>query len=169
MDSSDLVSTAQAMGILAALLSSGVFLASSVLAIHPLFPLSIADATRIFADIFHTGSKLQVPLVSSGIIFNAASAYFVPEARTEFGLASLCVASTALLTKFVMLPGIDTLVEVSETGNRAKLSKETVLELLKAWRMNNYIRFGLAFTAGSLGLFAVMKRSSQSSTVSGGI
>lgn len=167
MNSFDLVSTTQASGIAVAFLSSGVFLSSSVLAIHPLFPLSIEEATRIFADIFHTGSGLQAPLVSSGILLNAASAYFVPEARTEFGLASLCIASTAMLTKFAMLPGINTLCEVSETGNQAKLSKETVVELLKSWRFHNYIRFGLALTAGSLGLFAVLKKTNQPSAVSG--
>lgn len=167
MNSLDLVSTTQAAGITSAFISSGVFLASSVLAIHPLFPLSIADATRIFAEIFHTGSKLQAPLVSTGILLNAASAYLVPEARIEFGLASLGIASTAALTKFVMLPGINTLVDISESGNQAKVSKEAVVELLKAWRFQNYIRFGIAFTAGTMGLFAVMKRLNQSDAVSG--
>lgn len=161
MDSRDLIHTAQALGITIPLFSSGIFFASSFLAIHPLFPLSVPEATRIFADIFHTGSKIQAPLVTTGILFNAAAAYFIPEARKEHGAASLLVASTAALTAVVMLPGINKLVQASEQGERVKMSRDTMLGLLTAWRTQNYARAGLALTAGALGLFAVVKLLNQ--------
>lgn len=164
MDSRDLISTSQAIGIAVPLVSSGIFFASSFLAIHPLFPLSVPEATRIFADIFHTGSKIQAPLVTTGILFNAAAAYFIPEARKEHGAASLLVASTAALTAVVMLPGINKLVEASEQGQQVKMTRATMLGLLSAWRTQNYMRAGLALTAGALGLFAVAKRMGQSGT-----
>lgn len=164
MDSQDLIRTSQVIGIAVPLVSSGIFFASSFLAIHPLFPLSVPEATRIFADIFHTGSKIQAPLVSTGILFNAAAAYFIPEARKEHGAASLLVASTAALTAIGMLPGINKLVQASEQGDRVKMGRDTMLALLKSWKTQNYMRAGLALTAGALGLFAVAKRTSQSST-----
>lgn len=169
MNSQDLTGTTQAIGIAVPLVSSGIFFASSFLAIHPLFPLSVPEATRIFADIFHTGSKIQAPLVTTGILFNAAAAYLIPEARKEHGAASLLVAGTAALTAIVMLPGINKLVEASEQGGSVKMSRDTMLGLLGAWKGQNYIRAGMAFTAGALGLFAVAKRMSQSGVSHGGL
>lgn len=162
MNSLDLIHTSQAIGIAVPLLSSGIFFASSFLVIHPLFPLSVPEGTRIFADIFHTGSSIQAPLVSTGILFNAAAAYFIPEARAEHAAASLLVASTAALTAIVMLPGINKLVEASEQGEKVSMTRETMIGLLSAWKTSNYVRAGLALTAGALGLFAVTKSMGQS-------
>ncbi|KAK5958893.1 hypothetical protein OHC33_000737 [Knufia fluminis] len=154
------IRTTQALGITSALFMSGIYFGSSYLSIHPLLPLPISDSTRIFADIYHSGAGFIVPLALGSAALNALSAYLVPSSRLEYGVAAAAATGTLAFTVAVMLPGIDRLLRIRKMdGSEIQgVQKQEVIELMKAWKRQNYVRALLGFTAGVLDVYAVVKR-----------
>lgn len=159
MDNETVVRTTQALGITTALFMSGVYFGSSYLAIQPLLPLPVSESTRIFADIYHTGAGLLVPLALGSAALNAVNAYLVPTARIEYGVAAAAAAGTMAFTVAVMLPGVERLLKIRKMNGSEiqSVKKQEVVGLMKAWKAQNYVRAGLGSTAGVLGVYAVVK------------
>lgn len=158
MELSSTARTAQALGITASLISSGVYLASSALAITPLLPLPINESTRIFASIYDVGKQLQVPLAATAVLGNAFAAYLT-ESAVEFGTAAALSAGAIGFTVAYMMPGIQRLLSVSELdGSKIQaVQKHEVVHLLVSWQKQNYVRVVMALVAGALGLYAITK------------
>lgn len=156
-------STTQVLGITASLLSSGVFLASSALVISPLLPLPINESTRIFSSIYHMGKTLQVPFNVVAIVANAVAAYFVRSQRLEHCAASSLVIGSLMFTITYMMPGIERILRIHgmDGSQIQSVRKQEVIDLLLAWKSQNYVRAGLTLAAGLLGSFAHFKHVSS--------
>ena len=159
MDYQTAIRTTQALGITSAFLMAGMNFVSSFLFIKPLLPLPTSESTRIFAYIYHTGAGVLVPVALGSAALNGVSAYVIPSSRTEYVAAAVAAAGTMAWTGAVMLPGIGRLLEVSKANGSEiqDVKKQEVVNLLNAWKGQNYVRAGLGFLAGVLSLYAMMK------------
>ncbi|KAK5091139.1 hypothetical protein LTR05_001319 [Lithohypha guttulata] len=158
MDRLSVRSTAQALGIGTAFLSSGIYFGSSYLAINSILPLPINQSTRVFSDLYHSGAGLMVPLVLSSTAFNGVAAYMIASQRGQL-VTSIATAAAlgSLAYTGLMMSNIKRLLEISNMGGSdiQGVTKTEVVDRLQTWKIQNYIRAGLAFTAGVLG-FAVI-------------
>ena len=159
MAAPNLLRTIQSLGITTAFLMSGMNLASSTLFIPSISSpvLSTRFSTAVFAHIYHAGAPILVPLALSCSLFNFVNGYIVSEARPTYVSAALCAIGTMAWTGLFMLKGIGRLLEIGEM-ERAKQEERQgeVVELLEAWKRQNYVRAGLGFVAGVLGVYAAL-------------
>ena len=155
MDSLNVKYAAQALGVGAPLLMSGVFFGASHLTIPPLLKLSIKDATQAFAFVYHTGAGVQGTLAATGIVSTAIAAYLSPERRLEYEAIGAGIASPIIFTLVFMAGGINRLLAIqSMNGSEVQsVRKEEVIGLLKTWQSQNYLRAGIAFAAGAYGMY----------------
>ncbi|KAH0283454.1 hypothetical protein M436DRAFT_82386 [Aureobasidium namibiae CBS 147.97] len=124
-----------------------------------LYNLPSSISTPLFDKIFHKGGATIMPIATVAIAANCYLAYNSDgTTRKLYGSAAILVLASLPLTKFVMMPGIQRLVDI---GRSAALQSKGVVDtevttLLKTWVKQNYFRGSLHLTAGLLGLFAAL-------------
>ena len=135
-----------------------MYFTTSSLVIPALFGLPINESTRIFADLYHNGKGVQIPLTVGSSFAYALAAYLTPEKRTELGVAGLLCIGTMAFTAAFMFGGIDELLNIRgmDGSQIQRVQKSTVNGLLESWRQQNFVRAALSFAGGMLGLYAVI-------------
>lgn len=158
MEEQRLLATTQVLGITTSLLSAGMYFITSNLVILPLLPLPINESTRIFADLYHNGKGVQVPLTVGSSVAFAIASYLSPRKRLEYGAAGVAAISTMVVTVLFMFGGIERLLAITKMDGSQiqRVSKAEVQQLLQAWRGQNYVRALLSFISGLVGLYATI-------------
>lgn len=159
MSSPQITATTQAVGITASLILSGFYFSTSSVSIQPLLGLPINESTRIFSSIYHSGLPIAVALSVSAALSNATSAYLVPSSVVEYGIATASTLAPLFLTQAIMMPGIQRLLKVSKMdGSEIQgVRKAEVVDLLLAWRSQNFARGAFCFVAGVVAMYACIK------------
>lgn len=157
MDTSSIVSTAQALGTSANFFAAGVSFASSALVISPLLPLSVSDSARIFSTLYNVGKFTQGPISSTATIANLVAAYYSASGAANGTAAALSMAPLAF-TGIYMMPGISRLLSIHAMDGAQKqaVGRKEVVDLLLAWKGQNYVRTTLMITAGLIGGYTLM-------------
>ena len=102
-----------------------------------------------------------LPLSASSLVSFGYLAYdaYINGRRSQtlvYGAASGLIFGSGLLTKLIQLPGVERLLEISETAAR-ETEKGVQIEaakLVQLWATQNWLRVMLAVTASGLGLYA---------------
>ncbi|KAH8705669.1 hypothetical protein BGW36DRAFT_367976 [Talaromyces proteolyticus] len=148
---------AKLASISASLLASGIFFSSSNLVI-PL--LSKLDHQRVtpgaFADFYHAGLRVVVPLTIVGSASSAVVAFLSKDKTERLVWSTAAVATFAVLpwTRLGMWQTINTLLKIAdETGSGAgvvseKEKKVVVQGLLTRWKTMNYARSAFTLVGG---------------------
>lgn len=159
MDSPQALHAAKLVSVPLALIASGYGLCASHNIVPRLYPEPVGAATTIFAHVFRAGGSVVVPAALTSVLASAYLAYQLPAQRRLWTLAAGSTLVTLAWTKFVMIAGIDRLIEISVDAAlqaKSEASGEHVA-LLKAWVSQNYIRSAMFLTGGLSGLWASMK------------
>lgn len=146
-------------------ISSAFFLGSynttfSQNVIPHLYNLPSSISSPLFDKIFHKGGATIMPIATVAIAANCYLAYNSNNGTTRklYGSAAALIFASLPLTKFVMMPGIQRLIDVGRSEvvqGRSGVDAE-VGRLLRSWVKQNYFRGSLHLTAGLLGLFAAL-------------
>ncbi|KAK4539715.1 hypothetical protein LTR36_010426 [Oleoguttula mirabilis] len=151
--------TAKLLAVPVAFVTAGYFACASQNSLPLLYEQPPSVSTPIFAGVFYRGAAFVIPTT---LVSSAAYAYLActtPVQRTVYGAAAAALLFNMPLTRIVMIPGINRLIEI---GNLSSVEQEKagqsgeVLKLLEAWNAQNAIRAVLAFAGGVAGLIAVM-------------
>ena len=156
MDSPQALLAAKAISVPLALIASGYSIAASQNILPRLYPEPVGVATPIFAHVFYAGGAFIVPTAVTSALASAYLAYTLPRQRRLWTLAATSTLLSLVLTRVVMLPGINRLIAISvDAGLQAKSEASGEhLRLLKAWVAQNYVRSAMFFAGGFAGLWA---------------
>lgn len=116
-------------------------------------------ATPVFSGVFHRGGNFMVPMASVTAAAFAYLAYRRSAQRVLYASASTLVLGFLPWTRVVMWPGIQRLLEISESSQVQMTASDASgepLRLLKAWTDQNFVRASMAFAGGMAGLFAAL-------------
>jgi len=153
----DDVAIAKLIAIPGAFAMFGYSFASSQNFLPLIFDKPSSIAAPVFSGVFHRGGDFMVPMVAITSTAFAYLAYRRPTRRLLYGSVSALIFGFLPWTRIVMWPGIQRLVEISESSqvqmSAADASGET-LRLLKAWYNQNLIRASIAFVGGMAGFVA---------------
>ena len=151
-------------GVPSALLLAGYNIACSQAAVPAIQHLPAELKVPAFTKLYMTNLKqfflpsAATSLVSFGYLgTNAGIRGQTGECIMYCGAAALMLGA-GLVTKLVQLPGVERLLEISET-DAWEMNKEIEIEaakLVKRWAAQNWLRVGLAATAGGIGLYAAL-------------
>lgn len=155
----DVTIAAKLVAISTAFMMAGYGINASQSSVPMLYNQPTSVSLPLFTSIFYKGAAVMSPaaVISSGA--SAYLAYLYPQQRQMWATAGALVFAIGPFTQFVMLNGIHRLIHVSESSSveqdKAQKSGE-VLRLLKAWTMQNWMRVGLNFTGGFIGLWTAL-------------
>ena len=133
-----------------------------IAASHSSIPAIIEQSPKVqlvaFHHIFYRGGNLVVP---GSIIAAAASgylAYAITKQRIFWASAGGSILAVSPFTRLVMWSAISRLLEIGKSTVETEKAWQSgeILRLLKTWSAQNYMRASLSFTAGVLGLWAVV-------------
>ncbi|KAG9589231.1 hypothetical protein KCU77_g5598, partial [Aureobasidium melanogenum] len=140
-------------------LSGSYALAFSQNVMPHLYKQPASVVASIFAEIHKIGPSTILPLVGTAILAYSYLAYSsTPSKRQLYVTAAALTFATLPMGRFVMMPTISRLLEISRSGTvqaTAGLDQE-VVKLLKTLVAQNYFRASLHLTAGSVGLYAAL-------------
>ncbi|KAG9655830.1 hypothetical protein KCU64_g6279, partial [Aureobasidium melanogenum] len=155
----DTVLIAKLLAIPCGFLSGSYALAFSQNVMPHLYKQPASVVASIFAEIHKIGPSTILPLVGTAILAYSYLAYSsTPSKRQLYVTAAALTFATLPMGRFVMMPTISRLLEISRSGTvqaTAGLDQE-VVKLLKTWVAQNYFRASLHLTAGSVGLYAAL-------------
>ena len=117
-------------------------------------PASIS--TKVFSGVFYGGAAVVAP---GAIISSTAYGYLAyqqPHRRQLYITAAVLILAPLVWTRVVMNAGIQRLLEISQSAAKQQTADQSgeVVKLLKQWTMQNWMRAGLSFSAGMVGLWA---------------
>lgn len=151
------VRTTQILGMTASFILSGIFANSTLIAIPPLYTLPTSTSTPVFAEIFHRGTLVVMPLVVLSTLCNAYLAYEIPMSRTAYSVAACATFGTLPWTLLLMKGGIDRLVAIAGSKEmQERVQGKEVEGLLRDWAAKNSVRGFLALVGGLAGLVALV-------------
>ncbi|KAK3707649.1 hypothetical protein LTR37_011997 [Vermiconidia calcicola] len=158
----DSLSVARFLSIPSAFLVSGYSIAASQMAVPLVYEQPASVSAPFLRGVFVRGAAFVVP---GAIISSSASAYLayaIPEQRTTLATASILTLLPLAFTRLVMMKGIQRLIEISESAAEQQKGDQNgeVVQLLKAWVAQNWVRAMLAFSGGMLA-FPIERRVSR--------
>lgn len=140
-------------------LSSSYAMAFSQNVMPHLYREPASVVAGMFAEIHKIGPSTILPLVGTAILAYTYLAYSsAPRKRQLYGTAAALTFATLPMGRFVMMPTISRLLEISRsiTVHATPGIDQEVMKLLKTWVMQNYFRASLHLTAGFVGLYAAL-------------
>ena len=156
MNSPTLIHAAKFTSIIPAIFISGYTFMASQNAIPQLYDERPHMSTPIFKRIFHAGGKPAIPLSITSLVSSAYLAYQIPEKRHLWAAAAASILAIRIYTQ-MMMPGINRLIEIADSGTQVQDKVEQTLEhrqLMVRWVKETYVRSVLALGAGLAGLWA---------------
>ncbi|KAF4556299.1 Hypothetical protein D9617_1g081750 [Elsinoe fawcettii] len=149
----------QAIGLAGAFIQSGFSFGVSWMVLPSTYTIDPSVSLPIFKNIFRSGGIVVVPTALLAAIGTAVAAYRDPEQRTPLSIAAALAAAPVVFTQLFMMSGIQKLLSYEANGaERAKAGTNQIVSLLQAWSAQNYVRAGLSFTAGALGLYLLLQK-----------
>lgn len=151
MDSKTTIQAAKFATITSNLIMTGYTLALSQNGASQLYDEPARFSTPMFKRIFNTGGRFAIPSSLLNTFSSVYLAYFVPEKRRLWALVTALTVAMNLWTGFIMMPGIQRLIAISESS-AAQEKADANLEhrqLLIKWVKQNYVR-ALAMMVGGL-------------------
>lgn len=158
MDQQTIIRASQIIGVSTAFTLFGLNFCSSQLVIPLLPPLSTRDAAVAFRDFYHTGAKVFVPMaIVSGAAWGTA-AYLAPAKstmRNGYIASGIAMIGTGVFTATLMLGVNERLVDISHLPE-SQMVRAEVLDLLAKWKVLNFVRSGICFVGGLVGMMSFL-------------
>ncbi|KAF2219897.1 hypothetical protein BDZ85DRAFT_267787 [Elsinoe ampelina] len=149
----------QAIGLSAAFIQAGFSFGVSWMVLPKAYDLPPSSSLPLFKYIFNSGGLFVVPFGGITALVTGAAAYRDPEQRVPLSIATAIAVAPMIYTRLYMFPGIQTLLSY-EAGSAEKASADAgrIVKLLQGWTAQNYVRAGMSFTAGALGLYLLLQK-----------
>ncbi|KAH7252811.1 hypothetical protein BKA59DRAFT_555057 [Fusarium tricinctum] len=163
MESSKSTSTAQILGVLLPVLSSGIGGGESLIAIPALAELTPAERVRAFRGLYNIGGIRSPTLgvvASSVLAYNSWLSYPASGEQSIWKLYAVAAVSTlavAPFTVFIMGPtNARLLLFANKVDKGEEISDSDVTAQLGTWKFLNYTRYLLPLGASLLALRAIL-------------
>ncbi|SPJ70375.1 uncharacterized protein FTOL_00103 [Fusarium torulosum] len=163
MESSKPISTAQILGVLLPVLSSGIGGGESLIAIPALAGLTPAERVRAFRGLYNIGAIRSPTLgvvATSVLAYNSWLSYSASGEQSIWKLYAVAAISTlavAPFTVFLMGPTNTRLLLLANKADKGEeISDGDVAAQLGKWKFLNYTRYLLPLGASILALRAIL-------------
>lgn len=161
MDQESRIRAAQIISITTSFLIAGYTLGHSQNGIAELYDEPVQVSTRIFTRIYKKGGDVALPLSIAAGMTAVYLALMISEKQVPWSIAAALIAAIRFWTHYIMLPGIERLVVISENDEMQRKSEQTLehRQLLRSWVNQNYVRCAAALASGLVGAWASVPQS----------